>query len=99
MALIGQEVLTLQQSGHKTFVPLHQIRNVRTFYILHTQTSDWLFFEYVYDWLFFEYVYKSRTQKSERSDFTVIKILSKGFEDTKGVIRIRISKKNRQHNI
>ena len=74
MVLIGQEVLTLQQSGHKTFVPLHQIRNVRTFYLLHAQTSDWLFFEYVY---------KSRTQKSERSDFTVIQILSKGFEDTK----------------
>jgi hypothetical protein len=74
MVLIGQEVLTLQQSGHKTYVPLHQIRNVRTFYLLHTQTSDWLFFEYVY---------KSRTQKSERSDFTVIKMLSKGFEDTK----------------
>jgi hypothetical protein len=74
VVLIGQEVLTLQQSGHKTYIPLHQIRNVRTVYLLHTQTSDWLFFEYVY---------KSRTQKSERSDFTVIKILSKGFEDTK----------------
>jgi hypothetical protein len=38
----------------------------------------------------------SRVIQTERVAFLMI--LEEEFEDTKGVIRIRISKKNRQHN-
>ena len=35
---------------------------------------------------------------STQKDHSIIKIEEEEFEDTKGIIRIRISKTNRQHN-
>jgi hypothetical protein len=45
-------------------------------------------------YLFFKY----QQYKSERNEMKLCLIGQEEFEDTKGTIRIRISKKNRQHN-
>jgi hypothetical protein len=40
----------------------------------------------------------SFTNETDRHDITEIYTIQEEFEDTKGEIRIRISKKDRQHN-
>jgi hypothetical protein len=92
---ITQSLLTIGQiAGAISFLPLADRYGRKTIYVI---IGIFMFFATTLISLSPNY-YVYAVMKFISGATTEVCILSKEIEDTKGVIRIRISKKNRQHN-